>query len=144
MSTKWLWLIIAGAAVARMPAIVDSISTPQVIEAQEFRLVDAEGNLRLAIGFDTKDGTPVLVLYDTAGELRVVLGLMKDGTPSLALWDAASKGRALLGFTEGGTSGLALYDAAGKRAALFGFTEDGTSGLDFYDASGDVIWQAPE
>jgi len=45
-----------------------SSERPKVIEAQEFRVVDAEGNLRAALGLG-KDGSPYLGLYDAAGDV---------------------------------------------------------------------------
>ena len=48
----------------------------QVIEAQEFRLVDAEGNMRARLGYDKQDGMAALCLWDSAGKLRAYVGNM--------------------------------------------------------------------
>ena len=51
-----------------------STVAPQVIEAQEFRVVDAEGNTRARLGYAKEDGMASLYLWDSAGKLRAFVG----------------------------------------------------------------------
>lgn len=59
---------------------------PDVIEAEEFRIVDKEGNVRATLRLNEKGG-PGLALYDDSGRLRAVLQVLEDGSPHLLFLD---------------------------------------------------------
>ncbi len=59
---------------------------PDVIEAEEFRIVDKDGNVRATLRLNDK-GSPGLALYDDDGRLRAVLQVLEDGSPHLLFLD---------------------------------------------------------
>ena len=98
----------AMAAPAERPA--------RVIEAEEFRLVDAAGKARAFLAVGRNGAT--LSLCDAAGNTRAGL-CVTDRGPGLGLLDAAAQLRASL-----------VADKEGSRLTL-------------YDAAGRVVWSAP-
>lgn len=59
---------------------------PDVIEAEEFRIVDKDGNVRASLRLNEK-GAPGLALFDDDGRLRAVLQVLEDGSPHLLFLD---------------------------------------------------------
>ena len=104
---------------------------PAVVEAREFRLVDAAGKTRAFLALSA-DG-PALVLVDTAGTTRAFLDLTANG-PRLVLADAAGKPRLGLNIVEGAPL-LSLSDENGKARAALSVTADGP-GLGLRDENG--------
>src|SRR5688572_1165069 len=85
----------------------------EALVAQEsFRLVDAEGRLRVSINADA-EGTR-LRLYDTKEERRLSLAVDESGSPGIALFDPAGNLRAEVAVIEKGAE-LALLDENGKK-----------------------------
>jgi len=145
---------------------------PKVIEAQEFRVVDADGELRARLVSDYATrfqmfgengqvnvqlqtngirGTR-LSLKDT-GEQRVEL-VVNDQGPFLSLWDTESGLRVLLGLTGEGSPELRLVDQKNRIRAVLGTTrlthpDTGSteirapSSLVLFDEDGNVVWSAP-
>lgn len=141
-------------------------SGTKVVEAQEFRLVDAAGNIRGLFDLRRPDGEPCLYFFDAAGKQRLLLGLLEDGYPCLFLRDAAGQERITVASSVDGTSMVGFWDVAGESRASFGvqhdgsptlvlldatgkariglvIAKDGDPGVLLLDAAGDVIWQAP-
>lgn len=61
-----------------------------VVTAQEFRLVDKDGNLRAILSDNpsvTNGETPSLVLYDKNKKARLAFGSYKTDVPTIALFD---------------------------------------------------------
>jgi len=84
------------------PSVLAQDEPPKVIEAQEFRVVDEDGNVQLWLS--AKHG-PELHIFDRQSQLRVRLSLKTDGSPHMIF-----KGR---------TPQLALHDErAISRIAL--------------------------
>jgi hypothetical protein len=85
----------------------------EALVAQEsFRLVDAEGRLRVSINADA-EGTR-LRLYDAKEERRLSLAVDEAGSPGIALFDPAGNLRAEFAVIEKGAE-LALLDENGKK-----------------------------
>ena len=122
-----------------LPARAAGTTTaPKVIQAQEFRLVDAAGTVRGRFGFDMF-GTPELGLNDASGKWRLYL----TAQPGLQLADATGRWRGGLRLAEDGTLGVRLGDGAGTGRAWLGLSKEGTPWLGLYDAKGQSIWDAP-
>lgn len=68
---------------ARKPAPPE---LPDVIEAEEFRIVDKDGKVRATLRLNEK-GAPGLALFDGDGRLRAVLQVLEDGSPHLLFLD---------------------------------------------------------
>lgn len=70
----------------RRPRTPSPPKLPDVIEAEEFRIVDKDGNVRATLRLNEK-GAPGLALYDDDGRLRAVLQVLEDGSPHLLFLD---------------------------------------------------------
>jgi hypothetical protein len=65
-------------------------NSPTVITAQEFRLVDKDGNLRAALSDNStfsNGETPSLVLYDRNKKSRLAVGSFKTSVPTIEFFD---------------------------------------------------------
>ncbi len=70
----------------RRPQKPAPLKLPEVIEAEEFRIVDKDGNVRATLRLNER-GAPGLALYDDDGRLRAVLQVLEDGSPHLLFLD---------------------------------------------------------
>ena len=52
--------------------------TRRVVEAEEFRVVDSKGRLRVCISADNRDGAPTITMHDGNGSPRISLQLDDD------------------------------------------------------------------
>ena len=133
-------LVMTAAAIAYAAA---KTSAPEVIQAQRFELVNAEGEVRAVLGLlladkpslvlnDEKgtllamlcvgfDGSPGLALYDEKGTMRVGVSLML-GSPLITLYDEEGTGRAGLSLFPDGSPSITLHDEKGKVRAALGTT----------------------
>lgn len=72
----------------------------QGVRAHRLVLVDTAGRDRLVLGFDSHE-RPGLWMEDDAGRVRATLGFgVERGTPQLVLSDAAARPRVYVGFGE--------------------------------------------
>jgi hypothetical protein len=85
----------------------------EVIRAQRFELVDAEGRVRGALSLD-EEGNPRVCLCDKEGQVRAGLRLDSDGMPHLAALSASGSTTAELGFGTSWRAGLVLRDYTGQ------------------------------
>ena len=159
MTRRWMIAVMAVSLVAAVVAIAYAAGktpAPEVIRAQRFELVDAEGRLRAVLTdaglvlYDEKgksratlsldtDGRPTLSLSDERGKLRAMLAL--DGSPTLMLWDEQGEVRATLSLFSGGP-GLSLCDEKGKTRALLALL-NGRPSLVLADEKGQPIAGLP-
>ena len=131
-----LCLLVAVAAVA-WAAGQAKLSAPEVIQAQRFELVDAEGQVRGRLTVASSTG-PALLLYDEDGSVRARLWLSLDGSPSLNLYDTDGRGGVSAFPGTDGNPGVCLRDKEGTlRAGLF------AEGLELSDEQGQRTWSAP-
>lgn len=94
-------LLGSGTVIAQTTAA----ETPQVISAQEFRLVDHKGKLRAILDV-SEQGLPYLQFKDEFGTDRVWIGISSD--TGLAVQDVDGKTRLVLGVDEAGEPSLVL------------------------------------
>ena len=121
--SKWavvLAVLVVLAAVAAVYAGAQVKSdVPQVIRAQRFELVDAQGRVRGEMSMSADGRGPGLMLSDEKGNPRAGLWLLPDGSPVLSLADEKCQPRAVFGMSSDGTPGLAMRDMGGiVRAEL--------------------------
>jgi hypothetical protein len=144
--------LVAGAALlaAARPARV------RIVEATEFRLIDATGTPRGTISADRSgaqlllkdatgkgrarlrvadDGTPRLELLDRTERPRLGLALDKDGAAAVHLDDDAARARVRLATAADGSAHVEVSDGTKKRAAL-DVDADGTAGAAVFDGDG--------
>jgi len=82
-----------------MPQSVLAQDEPQkVIEAQEFRVVDEDGTMRIKLAISGDDQS-TLSLFDPGGIVRASLVVMSDGRSVLGFSDDVGRGRAYIGMT---------------------------------------------
>src|SRR5438128_222844 len=108
---------------------------PKVVMAEEFRLVDKEGNTRAVLELDDK-GDPHLGFFDKKDKLRASLAL-HDGQSFLELLDKNEKVRASIGLGKTGHPSLALLSNQERDGAVLQMGKDGGPGLDLYDRNGE-------
>ncbi|MFH0811106.1 MAG: hypothetical protein V2A77_11675 [Pseudomonadota bacterium] len=110
--------LIGGLVASRLafvPAAWAQNRTPKTIEAEDFRLVDAERNLRALLRVE-KGGQPELTLWDTSGMARAALRLNHEQEPVFDMW---SKGGVHAALTMvGDVPGMAVYVNGQRRTWL--------------------------
>ncbi len=133
-------LAVAGCAVVTGMAVAyaaGKAAAPEVIRAQRFELVDAEGKVRGRLTVASTTG-PALLLYDQEESVRARLWLTLDGSPLLQLYDKHGRGGVSLFPGTEGNPGVCLRDEEGTlRAGLF------AEGLEFHSEHGEKTWSAP-
>jgi hypothetical protein len=117
-------------------------AVPETVEAQQFLLRDASGNLRGAMGV-LSDGAVGLNLSDSSGRSRVTVDLAANGTPGVDLYDQNGKIRATLALGDSGQPGLGLYGPDGHLRTSLDVPAPKTPGLAFYKDDGKPAWGAP-
>ena len=127
----------------------------RVITAEQFQLVDKEGNMRVIIGMSPK-GEPVLGFTDENGKTRIFLGLTSaDGEtwPILKFRDAAEDMRISISGGNGNPR-ISVLDEYGNSRAVIGCaalkaTDTGSletkpeSSISLFDDEGKMIWATP-
>lgn len=102
----------------------------KMLEAEELRLVDKDGNVLAALAASSDTGEPFLIIYDKNKKYRTMLGLV-DGTARLVLRDSDANTRLALG----GTELISTRKGAEEHRA--------ESSLVMFNKEGKVIWSAP-
>ena len=83
-----------------------------LLESQEVKLVDQEGNTRFFMRLYSK--VPILQLIDSNGKPRMSIGLRFDDTPFIDLSDKDGETRAVFEMTEQDQPTLRLLDKKGN------------------------------
>lgn len=83
-----------------------------LLESQEVKLVDQEGNTRFFLRLYSK--IPILQLIDSNGKPRMSIGLRFDDTPFIDLSDKDGETRAVFEMTEQDEPTLRLMDKQGQ------------------------------
>ena len=111
-----LTVIVAACVVVAIAAVAyaaGKTSAPEVLRAQAFEVVDAEGKVCAVLGL-RGDGGGNLDLMDAKGLKRATLSVLPNGGPVLMLSDARGEERATLT-----VHSLTVRDeTGGERAAL--------------------------
>lgn len=109
----------------------------QVVRAERFELVDANGTVRAALGSDSA-GRPGLWQYDQNGTTRALLCLGDSGQPGLRLYDQNGTTRASLRLGDSGQPGLGLLDQNESIRVALVLNEFGQPMLELWDLNGKV------
>lgn len=142
MRLQWVMVIVAMCLLVAVAAVAwaagqAKASAPEVIRAQRFDLVDAEGRVRGRLSIASSSG-PALLLYDENGTVRARLRLSLDGSPTLDLYDTDGRGGVSAFPGTDGNPGVCLRDKEGTlRAGLF------AEGLELSNEQGQITWSAP-
>ena len=97
-------VLFGSKAVIAQPAPAE---TPQVISAQEFRLVDHKGHIRAILDL-SDEGQPYFQFKDEFDTDRVWIGISSD--TGLAVYDVDGKTRLVLSVDGEGTPSLVVQD----------------------------------
>jgi hypothetical protein len=135
-----LALALVGGALITMAQA--SPNSSEVVEARQFILRDASGNVRAVLG-STPDGAVGLNLDDPSGRTRLTLDVDYSRSPGIDLFDQNGKRRAIVALGQHGEPGAGLYDAEGKLRTSLDIPGANTPGLAFYHEGGRPAWGAP-
>jgi len=113
MRLGFLLLLLLGAfAVSDKLDLDQAIVRQTLLESQELKLIDNDGNARLFVRMYSK--VPVLQILDATGKPRMSLGLRFDDTPFIDLSDGRGRTRATFEMTEQDAPAMRLMDETGK------------------------------
>ncbi len=107
-----LLLLLGGYAVSDQLNLDQVIVRQTLIESQELKLIDNDGNARLFLRMYSR--VPVLQVLDATGKPRMSLGLRFDDTPFIDLSDGKGRTRATFEMTEEDTPAMRLMDENGN------------------------------
>jgi len=105
-------LLLGGYAVADKLDLDQAIVKQTLLESQELKLIDNDGNARLFVRMYSR--VPVLQVLDSTGKPRMSLGLRFDDTPFIDLSDAQGRTRATFEMTEEDAPAMRLIDESGE------------------------------
>ena len=136
-----LWSGIAFAALAW--ALTTSALAPEdeVVAAERFELVDAEGRVRAEVAID-EDGSAGFFVRDEDGRVRATL-IQDDSQAAMYLLDGEGTIRVGAAQYAHGGGGFALHGEESKGGAVL-YMKEREGSLTFYDAEGDVRSRLPE
>jgi hypothetical protein len=132
----WRRMAVAGGlcAAALCAAGARGVRVPDELEAGQFVLRDADGNVRARLHAPDQKGVD-LSLFDTNQKPRLSIGLDAKGSPELYFRDKDQKGLVSLTAGTGGTSPVVhLKDGRGERI-VFGFDAEGDPSLVFCESA---------
>jgi hypothetical protein len=106
-----LLLVLGGFAVSDKINLDQVVVRQTLLESQELKLLDNDGNARLFVRMYSR--VPVLQVLDAAGKPRMSLGLRFDDTPFIDLSDGHGRTRATFEMTEEDAPAMRLMDESG-------------------------------
>jgi len=133
-------------ATTRLADVPTNGAVAQVVRAQRFEVVDAEGRVRVLLSMGPDGQVPSLTLHDEKGDIRACLWTHPDGSTSLTLCDEKGATRASLSTHTDGSPILMLHDEKGATRASLGTHPDGRPILMLHDEKGEVrasLWTPP-
>jgi hypothetical protein len=133
-------LVLVGGALITMAQA--SPNGSEIVEARQFVLRGASGNVRAVLG-STPEGAVGLNLDDATGRTRLTLDVDYAGSPGLDLFDQNGKRRAIISLGQHGEPGAGLYNAEGKPRTSLDIPGADTPGLTCYQEDGKPAWGAP-
>lgn len=117
-----------------------NIDTSEVVKAEEFQLVDKEGNIRAKLGF--VDGEPCLQFIDSNGCERIRIG-MKSDEPSIRILNSDVSTLVAIGAIDTNHTGIMLCDEVGSLGMTMLVNQDKESGINIFDGLNQSCWAAP-
>ena len=117
LSTSLLGGLVGGALVQSSVATVRAQETG-VVTTTQINLVDPDGQLRAVLAGRDERRMASLSFYDTAGQVRSVIGIDEGGIPLVRLFDQVGQSRVSAVVQDGG--GLLIVGDEGARSAVLG------------------------
>jgi hypothetical protein len=87
-----------------------------VVEAEEFRLVDSKGRVRVRIFLEEDE--PKVALFSKDDKKRAAIGLLPTGEAGIALYDDRGVYHFLINVSPEGTPDLSIKDKYGREVGL--------------------------
>jgi len=139
---RWLTALSTFLSIAFLVLLAwEFVPRPQVLEAHEFVLRDAQWQRRAEFGF-RDDGSPGIKLFNEQGRTRVALYLPADGAATLKLADPSGVDRARLALRPDGSPALMLGRADGTTSVIASADEGGRPRIQM-NLDGKPVWLAP-
>lgn len=131
--------IVGFVVVAAIVAMGAGKSHPHfdVLTASQINVVDANGNLRIALGSDSATGAGGITVFQTDGIPRVALGIAADDTAGFSANSDNGTTRVAAASSTSGQGGVFAFDVNGHLRAEI-FSNPTLSGFDMRQASGAV------
>ena len=107
---------------------------PRVVTAEEFNLVDGNGNKRAMLHV-TPRGIANLMMLDGEGKDRAEFRVARDGSSLLAFYDTGGTRRVVVGQSSSGPNGIAIYDNEGRQLATLSVSRTEQGSLTLYDSN---------
>jgi hypothetical protein len=87
-----------------------------VVEAEEFRLVDSKGRVRVRIFMEEDE--PKVALFSKDDKKRAAIGLLPTGEAGIALYDDRGVYHFLINVSPDGSPDLSIKDRYGREVGL--------------------------
>jgi hypothetical protein len=114
----------------------------RIIEAEEIRLLDQKGRLRLSLATYGTDGLPQIDLYDEQHHQRLSLSLRADGSPIIAFLHEDGPTLLGLGAEADGQTGLEIRQPDGTLAVQIGIDINHDNLIEVRDSAGELQWSS--
>jgi hypothetical protein len=146
---------VCGGALVTSPTVTVRAQGAQVVTATQVNVVDQDGRLRAVLAGQDERRMASLSFYDTAGQVRGIIGIDEDEMPLVKLFNQAGQSRlsALVQGDNGlvitgdedahsgvfgtvGSSPLLSFLKAGRNRLGLQLAEDGSPSLRLFDGDG--------
>lgn len=135
-------LIAVGAVLLIMGQTAPKTTPPEVIEPEEFRLVDSSGEIRGRWFAHAFAGT-MIMLQDARGAPRVFAGVSGDDRALLELHGKDYRTSIQWQVAPDGSTAFRFSNGDGKTSGKWWVRQDGTTALRLRDKDEKVIFEAP-
>jgi hypothetical protein len=141
----WMGTVVSGALLLGLATALVIVTAQHglpgtianVIEAKQFVLRDANGNIRGS--WSTSDnGSMRLTLQAPKSKAGLSLAALADGASGITVRDSAGRSRAVVGLLPDQTVSLLFADENGTTRTVLSLVRGGSSTLVFADRSGDA------
>jgi hypothetical protein len=113
----------------------------KTVTAENFVIVDSEGEIRGGLGILPKDGEPALMLFGRGQKAKALLKMTPKG-PLLTFYDEKEKARISASILDSGIL-FSLTNNEGKPSVDIAVASDGSPGMLLRDKNGKVMFAAP-
>jgi hypothetical protein len=115
---RWLrrvsLVILLGAVATLLMGQAPPHRPPRIVEAEEFVLRDARGQVRATLGTTQSPSAAFLRIHNDDGKQRARIIVSSDGTSSLEFMDSSDRVRVLLGVRDHGLPRVWLGNEGGR------------------------------
>jgi len=132
-------LVINGTNIVVFKETIIMKSKPEVIETQELRIVDQDGNLCGLFSAAPPQNTPILHLLDKEGRSTICMEVRADGGAAFAIRNPSLGASVGMGASPNGRIGIGVTDKGGRPVLEIGVNEDGSRVIIFFDSTGNHL-----